>query len=336
MVRIGKRRLIGGALGLAAAAIGGEDAARAQASGGGGGGAFPTRPVAIVVPFPPGGSTDVTARLVAERMAPRLGQPVVIENRPGAQTIVGAEHVARAAPDGHTLLMSSGTTLTINPVIGRNLPYKPEDFAPVALVATLPFALVVRQGMPATVEEFVALARSRPGGINYGHNGRGSFNHIAGAMIEEQLGIRLQDIPYRGDAAQTNDLLGGTLDAMVVGGASALAALRTGRGARILAWTSERRLPGLPDQPTFAETHPNLVAQTWFGLLAPARTPQPAIARLNEAAQAALQDATVRERLLAEGIVAAAPAGPEMFAEFLRTEAARWTPLLRRLDIRLN
>ncbi|MBW8269501.1 Bug family tripartite tricarboxylate transporter substrate binding protein [Caldovatus aquaticus] len=331
MARIGRRRLIGGAAGLAAAGGKGR-AAQAQA----GGGTFPSRPVAIVVPFPPGGSTDLTARLLAERMAPRLGQPVVIENRPGAQTIVAAEHVARAAPDGHTLLMSSGTTLTINPVIGRNLPYRPEDFAPVALIATLPFALVVRQGMPATVEAFVALARSRPGGINYGHNGRGSFNHIAGAMIEEQLGIRLQDIPYRGDAAQMNDLLAGTLDAMVVGGATALAAQRAGRGARILAWTAERRLPGLPDVPVFAETHPNLVAQTWFGLLAPARTPPPAIARLNEAAQAALQDAVLRERLLGEGIVAAPPSGPERFAEFLRTEAARWEPLLRRLDIRLQ
>lgn len=333
MTQIGKRGLAASTLSLVIIAVA-SGTARAQARGGDGT-AFPTRPVAIVVPFPPGGSTDVTARLVAERMAPRLGQPVVIENRPGAQTIVGAEHVARANPDGHTLFMSSGTTLTINPVIGRNLPYKPEDFAPVALVATLPFAFVVRQGMPATVEEFVALARSRPGAINYGHNGRGSFNHIAGAMIEEQLGIRMQDVPYRGDAAQMNDLLGGTLDAMVVGGASGLAAQRSGR-ARILAWTSERRLPGLPDQPTFAETHPDLVAQTWFGLLAPARTPPAAIARLNEAARAALEDATVRERLLAEGIVAAPPAGPEAFAEFLRTEAERWTPLLRKLDIRLN
>lgn len=333
MTQIGKRGLAASTLSLVIIAVA-SGTARAQARGGDGT-AFPTRPVAIVVPFPPGGSTDVTARLVAERMAPRLGQPVVIENRPGAQTIVGAEHVARANPDGHTLFMSSGTTLTINPVIGRNLPYKPEDFAPVALVATLPFAFVVRQGMPATVEEFVALARSRPGAINYGHNGRGSFNHIAGAMIEEQLGIRMQDVPYRGDAAQMNDLLGGTLDAMVVGGASGLAAQRSGR-ARILAWTSERRLPGLPDQPTFAETHPDLVAQTWFGLLAPARTPLTAITRLNEAARAALEDATVRERLLAEGIVAAPPAGPEAFAEFLRTEAERWTPLLRKLDIRLN
>jgi tripartite-type tricarboxylate transporter receptor subunit TctC len=334
MIRTGRRRLLaGGASVLTGAALGPRQG-RAQGTGGNRG-VFPTRPVTIVVPFPPGGSTDVTARMMAELMAPRLGQPVLVDNRPGAQTIIAAEHVARAAPDGHTLLMAAGTTLTINPLVGRNLPYRPEDFAPIALVATLPFAFVVRQGMPATVEEFVALARARPGAINYGHNGRGSFNHIVGAMIEEKLGIRMQDIPYRGDAAQTQDLLGGTLDAMVVGGASGLTAHRTGR-ARILAWTAERRLPGLPDQPVFAETHPDLVAQTWFGLLAPARTPQPVIVRLNEVTQGALQDDSLRERLLAEGILSAAPAGPEAFAEFLRTEAARWAPLLQRLDIRLN
>jgi tripartite-type tricarboxylate transporter receptor subunit TctC len=321
-----RRRLIGGALGLAAAAAP-VVSVRAQS--------FPTRPVTIVVPFPPGGSTDVTARLVAERMAPRLGQPVVIDSKPGAQTVIGAEAVARAAPDGHTMLMSSGTTLTINPVIGRNLPYKPEDFAPIALIATLPFVIVVRPGIPDTVEGFVAHVKANPGKITWGHNGRGSFNHIAGELIAERIGLDWQDVGYRGDAHQMNDLLAGTLDAILVGGATGLAALRTGR-ARVVGWTAEARLPGLPDQPVFAERYLGLVAQTWFGLLVPARTPPAAVATLNEAARAALGDATLRERLLGEGIVAAPPAGPELFAQFLRAEAERWAPLLRRLNIQLN
>lgn len=294
----------------------------------------PARPVTIIVPFPPGGSTDVTARLVAERMAPLLGQNVVIDNRPGAQTVIGAEAAARAAPDGHTLLMSSGTTLTINPLIGRNLPYRPEDFAPVVHVATLPFCIAVRPGIPDTIPGFVAHVKANPGRVTWGHNGRGSFNHIAGALIAERIGLDWQDVGYRGDAPQLNDLLAGTLDAILVGGATGLAAARTGR-ARIIGWTGEARLPNLPDQPTFAESYPGLVAVTWFGLLAPARTPPAAIARLNAAGAVATADASVRERLLNEGILAAGGT-PADFQAFLAREAERWGPLLRRLDIQLN
>ncbi len=320
-ITIGRRALP--ALGLAAAGT-----ARAQ------GGWNPSRPVSIVVPFPPGGSTDVTARLVGERMAPLLGQNVVIDNKPGAQTVIAAESSPRAAPDGHTMLMSSGTTLTINPLIGRNLPYRPEDFAPVVHVATLPFCIAVKQGVPDTIEGFVAHVRANPGKVTWGHNGRGSFNHIAGALIAERLNLDWQDVGYRGDAHQMNDLLAGTLDCILVGGATGLAVARSGR-AKIIGWTSEARLPNLPDQPTFAEFYPGLVAITWFGLLAPARTPPAAIARLNAAGAAAVADATVRERLLNEGIIAAGGT-PAEFQAFLTRESARWAPLLQRLDIRLN
>ncbi len=293
----------------------------------------PTRPVTIVVPFPPGGSTDVTARLVAERMAPLLGQSVVIDNKPGAQTVIGAEAVARAAPDGHTLLMSSGTTLTINPLIGRNLPYRPSDFAPVVHVATLPFCIAVKPGIPDTLEGFVAHVRANPGKVTWGHNGRGSFNHIAGALIQERLQLDWQDVGYRGDANQMNDLLAGTIDSILVGGATGLQVERSGR-AKIIGWTGETRLPNLPNQPTFNERWPGLVAVTWFGLLAPAQTPPAAIARLNAAGAAASADATVRERLLNEGILAAG-GSPADFQAFLNREAERWGPLLRRLNIEL-
>jgi tripartite-type tricarboxylate transporter receptor subunit TctC len=189
----------------------------------------------------------------------------MVENRPGAATIVGAEYVARSAPDGHTVLMSSGTTLTINPLLPDRLPYRPEDFAPVALITKLPFAFVVRQGLPTTIPDFVALAKSRPGQLNYGSNGPSSFNNITAAMLCEGLGIRMQEVTYRGDAPQLNDLMAGTLDVIIVGGSAGLTAHRSGKG-RIIGWTGEQRVPATPEIPTFSELGPDMVSQTWFGL----------------------------------------------------------------------
>ena len=294
----------------------------------------PGRPVTLVVPFPPGGSTDVMGRLLAERMAAVLGQPVQVENRAGAATVVGAEAVARAAPDGHTVLVNSGTTLTINPLLMRSLSYKVEDFAPVSLLSVLPFAFVVQNRLPATIPEFVALANSRPGQLNYGTNGPSSFNNIAAVMVNDALGIRMQDVTYRGDAQQLNDFLAGTLDVLVVGGASAIGPHRNGQG-RILGWTGDRRMPATPDIPTFAEVVPGTVAQTYFGLAAPARTPRPVVERLSQAAAQALQDPALRDRLLGEGQFALGT-GPEDYAEFLRSEAARWAPVLRKMNLQID
>jgi tripartite-type tricarboxylate transporter receptor subunit TctC len=291
---------------------------------------FPSRPVTIIVPFPPGGATDVAARTMAERMAPLLGQPVIIDNKPGAQTVIGAEAAARAAPDGHTMLMSSGTTLTLNPLLPEKLPYKPEDFAPIILVSKLPFAVVVRNGLPNTIAGFVELAKSRSGQLNYGSNGPTSFNNIAAVVAFEGLGIKLTEITYRGDAQQLTDLMGGNLDVIVVGGSSGLSAQRSGRGT-IIGWTGEKRLQVTPDVPNFSELGPDMVAQTWFGLLAPARTPPAAIARLNAAAAKAMEAPELRDKLLSEGQYVAG-GSPEDFANFLRTEMDRWRPLVHRLS----
>ncbi|EFH10685.1 Bug family tripartite tricarboxylate transporter substrate binding protein [Teichococcus cervicalis] len=291
--------------------------------------AFPSRPVTIVVPFPPGGSTDVAARSMADRMAPILGQPVLVENKPGAQTIIGAEAVSRAAPDGHTLLMSSGTTLTLNPLLPERLPYRPEDFAPVMLVSKLPFAVAVKSSLPKTIPDFVALAKSQPGKLNYGSNGPTSFNNIAAIVAFEGMGIQLTEVTYRGDAQQLTDLLGGTLDAIVVGGSSGLNAHRSGR-AHIIGWTGDQRVAATPEIPTFSEFGPNMVAQTWFGLLAPARTPPEAVMALNAAARKAMEAQELRDRLLAEAQYAAG-GSPEEFATFLRSEMERWRPLVQRL-----
>jgi tripartite-type tricarboxylate transporter receptor subunit TctC len=297
-------------------------------------GAFPDRPVTLIVPFPPGGSTDVMARLLAERMVPILGQPVLVENRPGAATVVGAEAVARAQPDGYTVLVNSGTTLTINPILMRNLPYRPESFAPVSLLATLPFAFLLQNRLPATIAEFVAFAKARPGQLNYGTNGPSSFNNIVAVLVSEALGIRMQDVTYRGDAAQLNDFVAGTLDVLVVGGSSAIGPHRNGQG-RILAWTGDKRMPMMPEIPIFAEVAPEAVGQTWFGLAVPARTPAAAIERLSAAAARALQEPALRDRLLGEGQFAVG-SSPGEYAAFLDREMDRWRPLLQRMNIKVD
>ncbi|MDN3563810.1 tripartite tricarboxylate transporter substrate binding protein [Paeniroseomonas aquatica] len=292
------------------------------------------RPISLVVPFPPGGSTDVMGRLLGEGMARVLGLPVQVENRPGGATVVGAEYVARAAPDGMTLLVNSGTTLTLNPLLMRNLSYKVDDFAPISLLSILPFAFVLQNRMPKTIPEFVALAKAQPGKLNYGTNGPSSFNNIAAVMVADALGIRMQDVTYRGDAQQLGDFLAGTLDLLVVGGASAIGTHRNGQG-RIIGWTGDRRMPFMPEIPTFAETVPEAVAQTYFGLVAPARTPRPMLDRLAQAAGQALQEAGLKDRLLAEGQFAMGT-GPGEFASFLAAEAARWAPVLRRMNLQID
>jgi tripartite-type tricarboxylate transporter receptor subunit TctC len=289
------------------------------------------RPVTLVVPFPPGGSTDVMARLLAERMQPLLGQPVVVENRGGAATVVGAEFVARSAPDGHTVLVNSGTTLTINPFVLRNLSYRPEDFAPVALLSVLPFAVMVQNRLPGTVRDFIAHAKANPGRINYGTNGPSSFNNIAAVLVSEQLGIRMQDITYRGDAQQVHDFLGGRLDLLVVGGSTGIPLHRDGRG-RIIAWTGESRMPGMEDIPTVAERRPQAVAITWFGLLVPARTPAAMVERLNRAAVGVMRSGDFGARLTAEGQTLVA-SSPDEFATFLTRESDRWGPVLGRMNL---
>ncbi|MFN3447955.1 MAG: tripartite tricarboxylate transporter substrate binding protein [Roseococcus sp.] len=295
----------------------------------------PGRNVTIIVPFAPGGSTDVVTRLMAERMGQALGRPVQVENRPGGNTIVGAEAVARAQPDGHTLLMAAGTTLTVNPVIHRNLSYRIEDFAPVTLVSTFPFAVIARNDGPRDIAELVAAARARPGRITYGTNGPTTLTNVAMLMVLERLGITMQDVTYRGDAAQLNDFLAGTLDTLVVAGSTALPVHRNGQG-RILGWTSAERVPSTPDVPSFAErAAPGLVAESWFGLLAPARTPPAAVRALNAAAVEALGEPRVRERLTNEAQFLKAST-PEAFADFLQEQLRIWRPTLSRLEVPLN
>jgi tripartite-type tricarboxylate transporter receptor subunit TctC len=290
------------------------------------------RPITIIVPFAPGGSTDIVSRLLAERMTSLLGQPVQVENRAGANTIIGAEFVARARPDGHTLLMAAGTTLTINPVIVPNLPYKLEDFAPVMLATTFPFGIITQmRGGAVDVPAWVAAAKARPGQMTYGTNGPTTLTNVAMLMVMERLGITMQDVTYRGDSAQLAAFMAGDLDVLVVSGGTAQPVHRDGRG-RLIAWTSGRRIASTPDVPSIAEFAPGLDVLSWFGLLAPARTPQDVVQRVNAAANEALKDERIRERLITEGQFLAG-GSPEDFADFLRRSDTQWRPILSKLNV---
>jgi len=290
------------------------------------------RPITIIVPFAPGGSTDIVSRLLAERMTSLLGQPVQVENRAGANTIIGAEFVARARPDGHTLLMAAGTTLTINPVIVPNLPYKLEDFAPVMLATTFPFGIITQmRGGAVDVPAWVAAAKARPGQMTYGTNGPTTLTNVAMLMVMERLSITMQDVTYRGDSAQLAAFMAGDLDVLVVSGGTAQPVHRDGRG-RMIAWTSGRRIESTPDVPSIAEFAPGLDVLSWFGLLAPARTPQDMVQRVNAAANEALKDQRIRERLITEGQFLAG-GSPEDFADFLRRSDTQWRPILSKLNV---
>jgi tripartite-type tricarboxylate transporter receptor subunit TctC len=290
------------------------------------------RPITIIVPFAPGGSTDIVSRLLAERMTSLLGQPVQVENRAGANTIIGAEFVARARPDGHTLLMAAGTTLTINPVIVPNLPYKLEDFSPVMLATTFPFGIITQmRGGAVDVPAWVAAAKARPGQMTYGTNGPTTLTNVAMLMVMERLGITMQDVTYRGDSAQLAAFMAGDLDVLVVSGGTAQPVHRDGRG-RMIAWTSGRRIESTPDVPSIAEFAPGLDVLSWFGLLAPARTPVEMVQRVNAAANEALKDQRIRERLITEGQFLAG-GSPEDFADFLRRSDTQWRPILSKLNV---
>ncbi len=293
-----------------------------------------TRAITIVVPFAPGGSTDILSRLMAERMTALLGSPVQVENRAGGNTIVGGEYVARAQPDGHTILMSSGTTLSINPLVVPNLPYKVTDFAPISLATTYPFAIVAQNNGPADVAAWIAAAKARPGAMTYGTNGPTTLTNVAMLMVLEKLGITMQDVTYRGDAAALNDFVAGNLNMLVVAGGTALP-VRNNRQGKLLVWTSKERMPSTPEVPCTGEFSAGLEALSWFGLLAPARTPETMVRRIHGAAVEALKDARISERMAndASTIIASTP---EEFARFLRDQDSQWRPILAKLNVQNN
>ncbi|HSV45221.1 MAG TPA: tripartite tricarboxylate transporter substrate binding protein [Ramlibacter sp.] len=304
-------------------------AARAQA--------FPDRPIRLVVPYAAGGTADALARAVAEHMRKALGQPVLVDNKPGGNTAVGAQIVAAAAPDGHTLLMGTGSTMVTNPLMSAKLSYNAGDLAPVARLAVAPLVVEVHPAVPAqTFAEFVRHTRAQPGKLNFASTGSGSVVHLASLLIESQAGLEITHVPYNGSAPALAAVLGGEVQLFLDSIGSSLPLIKAGR-LRALAVTTPERLKVLPDVPTVAESgFPGFDASAWYGVLVPARTPPEVVARLNAAIGSALVDKGFREQFETTGLVVAAPASVAEFAERLRREHERWAPLIRAKKLTLE
>ena len=293
-------------------------------------GSYPTKPIRLVVPFPPGGATDILARAIGQRFSEVLGQPVIVDNRPGAGGNIGSELVAKAAPDGYTLLMGTVGTHAINPSLYAKMPYDHvKDFAPVILVAGVPNVLVVHPSVPArTVGEFIAYAKANPGKLNFASSGSGTSIHLAGELFKVMAGVQMTHIPYKGSAPAIQDLLGGQVQLMFDNLPSALPQIKAGK-LRALAVTSANRTPALPDVPTVAEAGlAGFEASSWFGVLAPAGTPPATIARLNAEGVKWLATPEAKERMHNLGANAAGGT-PEDFAAHIRAETVKWARVVK-------
>ena len=291
--------------------------------------AYPSRAVRLVVPFAAGGSTDIIGRTVGQKLNELWGQPVVVDNRPGGSTVIGTDIVAKAVPDGHTLLITPAP-FTIVPSLIAKLPYDPaKDFEPVTLINTTPLVVVVHPGVPAkSVTDLVALAKSRPGALNYGSSGSGGSNHLAGELFNAMAGVKMVHIPYKGNAPALTDLVGGHVDLVFNGLTSAFALIKGGK-LRALAVTSRERSPVLPDLPTVSETGlKGFEAVAWNGLSAPAKTSREIVARVNADVIKIVNAPELKERLKAEG---SDPVGstPDEYARFLRDEIAKWAKVIK-------
>lgn len=292
---------------------------------------YPSRPIRLVVPYPPGGPLDIMARAIGQKLTEAWSQPVVVDNRAGAGGNIGADLVAKSPADGYTLLMGAVATHAINPTLYGKLPYDAvKDFAPLALVAQVPNILVVNPAVPArSVGELIELARARPGYLNFGSGSTGSTGHLAGELFKTMAGVQMVHIPYKGGAPAMADLLAGQVQLMFDNLANALPNVRAGR-LRALAVTTLARSPAVPDLPTIAEAGlPGFDLTTWFGLMAPAGTAPEIVAKLNAEIVRALAAKDMRERLEKMGAEPPANNTPERFAAFIRAEAAKYAKVVK-------
>lgn len=295
---------------------------------------YPQRPIRMIIPSPPGGGTDIVARLLAKHLTDALGQSVIVENRAGGNNNIAAELAAKATPDGHTLLIASATILAVNPVLGK-VTYDPaRDFAPITLLGSQPHLMVVHPAVPAnSVQEFVALAKSKPSQLNLASGGTGGPSHLAGELLMLVAGIKMTHIAYKGTGPALVDLIGGRTQVGVLTLASSLTQVKAGR-LRALAVTSPKRITVVPEFPTIAESgYPGYEARTWYGLLVPGRTPKTVITRLYTETKAVLQNPEVVRKLADDG---AEPGGnsPAEFAAYIREESERWSKVIRSAGIK--
>jgi tripartite-type tricarboxylate transporter receptor subunit TctC len=297
---------------------------------------YPSKPIRVIVPLAAGGPGDVLARAVGQKLAESVGQPVIIDNRPGANTNIGNEAVAKSAPDGYTLLMSA-STLTINPALYANLAYDPvKSFAPVTLVATTPLVLVVHPSLPVkSVKELIALAKAKPAQLLYGSAGNGSTLHLAGEMFNSMAGVKIVHVPYKGVTNAFSDLLGGQISVMYPGAPIALPQVHAGK-LRALATTGDKRSAAAPELPTVAEAGlAGYEVSVWYGVLAPAGTPPAVVNRLHGELVKIVQSTDITARWAALG---AEPLHntPEEFAAFLRNDLVKWTKVVRESGAKID
>ena len=292
--------------------------------------AYPTKPIRFVVPYPPGGPLDTVARLLGAKVGEAMGQPVVVDNKPGAGGNIGADIVAKSPPDGHTILMGAVATHAINPTLYKSIPYDAvKDFVPVTQVASTPNVLVVNPSVPANnVREFIAYARANPGKLNFGSGSTGSAGHLAGELFKSMAGVEMAHIPYKGAAPAMQDLVAGQIQLMFDNLASSLGQVRAGK-VKALAVTTAKKAALAPELPTIAESGlPGFDISTWFGIFAPAGTPKAAIDRLHAEFTKALAAPDVREKMPNLG---AEPVGssPEAFAAYIRSEADKYAKVIK-------
>ena len=296
---------------------------------------YPAKPVRIIVPYPPGGIGDTVTRAIAQGLASELGQPFVIENKPGASQMIGAEMVAKAAPDGYTLFLGSVTSLAINVNSQKKMSYDPaKDFAPVSMAFFSPLYLVVNPAVPVTtVRELIALAKAQPGKLTFASIGQGGSIHLAGELFRSMAGLDMTHVPYKGSAPALTEVIGGQVSLMFDAGVSALPQVRAGK-LRALAVTSAVRSSSAPELPTVAEAGglPGYEATIWFGLAAPAGTAREIVTRLSQEVAKISRVPALRERFAPQGVELSASA-PEAFAEFIKSEIPKWGKVLRDANV---
>ncbi len=327
-MQLQKRKIIAALLTTAAASLGLVSTAHAQ-------GAYPNKPIRLIVPFTPGGVTDTSARLIADQMTKRLGQQVIVENKPGASGNIGTSQVAQSDPDGYTLLLGFDGTMVINPHVFASVPFDAvKDFAPVGKIGDADLVIVAHPSVKANnIKELVALSKSEPNGLNYGTSGLGSTPHIAGETLNIKAGSKLVHVPYKGGGQAMIDLQGGNIPLVFTAVAGALPHIKAGR-IKAIGVPSAQRSPSLPDTQTFIEAGlPNFLLASWVGILAPAKTPAAVITKLNSTLNDVLTDPDVKKRLEVLGITAT-PGTPKAYGDQIKNDLASYAAVVKAANIK--
>lgn len=295
---------------------------------------YPTRPIRLIIPYPPGGPTDFVGRIIGQKVSQSLGQQVVVDNRPGAGTIIGSELVARAAPDGYTLLFGTGGGTFLAPLMLPKVPYDPHrDFAPISMLVQSPQVLVVHPSVAAnSVSELVALAKAKPGALNFASVGTGTSPHLGGELFQSLTAAKIVHVPYKGTAPAMTDLIAGQVQMMFTSMPTVLAHVKAGR-LRLLGTGGTKRSAVIPDTPSIAETVPGFELVTWYGIFAPVRTPDEIVRKLNAEIVKALADPESRDRLTAQGLEPA-PMTPQELRRYTEQDSSRWARLIKAAGIK--